>query len=99
MNRMTKGEQSAFQKMTGTTQGKWMNERGLIAGGEEAIEKLGDYFLNSKKKVDDAMGTIHGEYKNDMLDLMLEDSVRFAKETLSEGAERMSELQKKAKEV
>ena len=99
MNRLTKGEQSAFQKMTGTSQGQWMNERWLIVGWEEAIEKLGDYFLDSKKKVDDAMGTIQGNYKNDMLDLMLEDSVRFAKETLNEGLERISELQQKAKEI
>ena len=99
MNRLTKGEQSAFQKMTGTSQGQWMNERWLIVGWEEAIEKLGDYFLDSKKKVDDAMGTIQGNYKNDMLDLMLEDSVRFAKDTLNEGLERVSELQQKAKEI
>lgn len=99
MNRLTKGEQSAFQKMTGVSQGQWMNERWLIVGWEEAIEKLGDYFLDSKKKVDDAMGTIQGNYKNDMLDLMLEDSVRFAKETLNEGLERVSELQQKAKEI
>ena len=99
MNRLTKGEQSAFQKMTGVSQGQWMNERWLIIGWEEAIEKLGDYFLDSKKKVDDAMGTIQGNYKNDMLDLMLEDSVRFAKDTLNEGLERVSELQQKAKEI
>lgn len=99
MNRLTKGEQSAFQKMTGVSQGQWMNERWLIVGWEEAIEKLGDYFLDSKKKVDDAMGTIQGNYKNDMLDLMLEDSVRFAKDTLNEGLERVSELQQKAKEI
>lgn|GEM_PF-1969400 len=55
--------------------------------------------MDSKKKVDDAMGTIQGNYKNDMLDLMLEDSVRFAKDTLNEGLERVSELQQKAKEI
>ena len=27
INRLTKGEQSAFQKMTGASQGQWMNER------------------------------------------------------------------------
>ena len=55
--------------------------------------------MDSKKKVDDAMGTIQGNYKNDMLDLMLEDSVRFAKDTLNEGLERVRELQQKAKEI
>lgn len=99
MNRLTKGEQANFQKMTGISQGKWMNERGMVAGGEKAVDMLADYFIKSKNKVDEAMALVQGEYKNDMLTLMAKESADFAENTFSDGASRMKELSIKAEET
>lgn len=44
---------------------------------------LADYFLNSKNKVDEAMESIQGEYKNDMLTLMADEGAKFAEDTLT----------------
>lgn len=96
MNRLTKGEQAKFSSMVGESQGEWMNKRGIVAGGEDAVDQLANYFINNKKKVDEALLSIEGEYKNPFLDMMAKESAEFAENTLNKWAERMKELAQKA---
>ena len=83
MNRLTKGEQAKFSSMVGESQGEWMNKRGIVAGGEDAVDQLANYFINNKKKVDEALLSIEGEYKNPFLDMMAKESAEFAENTLN----------------
>lgn len=96
MNRLTKGEQAKFRSMVGESQGEWMNKRGIVAGGEDAVDQLANYFINNKKKVDEALLSIEGEYKNPFLDMMAKESAEFAENTLNKWAERMKGLAQKA---
>lgn len=96
MNRLTKGEQAKFSSMVGESQGEWMNKRGIVAGGEDAVDQLANYFINNKKKVDEALLSIEGEYKNPFLDMMAKESAEFAENTLNKWAERMKGLAQKA---
>ena len=96
MNRLTKWEQSKFKSMVWESQGEWMNNRGIVAGGESAVDQLAEYFVNSKKKVDEALQTIGGEYKNPYLDMMAKEASEFAENTLSKEAWRIKELAQKA---
>lgn len=96
MNRLTKGEQAKFSSMVGESQGEWMNKRGIVEGGEDAVDQLANYFINNKKKVDEALLSIEGEYKNPFLDMMAKESAEFAENTLNKWAERMKGLAQKA---
>lgn len=96
MNRLTKWEQSKFKSIVWESQGEWMNNRGIVAGGESAVDQLAEYFVNSKKKVDEALQTIEGEYKNPYLDMMAKEASEFAENTLSKEAWRIKELAQKA---
>jgi len=89
-NRMTKKQQENFKKMSWEDQWKWMNDRNI-----RTQEDLVDYFLESKKKVDDAMWKIEWQFTSKELTAVLDDSVDFAKKTENKDLGRLQELQTK----
>ena len=95
-NRMTKWQQQEFFKMTGQSQGKFMNDRWL-----KTYDDVAKHFTESKDKVDNAMWTIQWRFTSDELTKVIEGVdwmewvVDFAVETQNPLANRMIELAEK----
>ena len=99
MNRLTKSEQEKFKVMAWKDVWEWLNERWVVWDPAETITNLSDRFTNTKKQVDEWLSEIKGNYKTEALDMMLDDSIRFADNTRDTNLNRLKELQTKNKEV
>lgn len=99
MNRLTKPEQEKFKVMAWKDVWEWLNERWVVWDPAETITNLSDRFTNTKKQVDEWLSEIKGNYKTEALDMMLDDSIRFADNTRDTNLNRLKELQTKNKEV
>lgn len=89
MNRITKGEQQAFEAQQGVSMWERLRKRGIIEKPENTIEKLGEWFMKSKWEAEKWLDTIPGRYQNPMLEEMLKDVVRHSDETLNPEAMKM----------
>lgn len=99
MNRLTKLEQEKFKVMAWKEVWEWLNERWIVWDPTETITELSDRFINTKNQVDEWLSEIKGNYKTEALDMMLDDSIRFADNTRDTNLNRLKELQQKNKEL
>jgi hypothetical protein len=95
MNRLTKWEQEKFRNMAWKDVWEWLNERWIVDTPSNTVNKLWEYFINNKKKVDTWLEKIEWTFKNEDLNLMVDDSVRYAENTRNTWLKRMKELQQK----
>lgn len=95
MNRLTKGEQSQFVNMQGETVGQFLNNRWIVAWGDDAVSQLWAKFIESKAKADAWLEAIQWTFTNDKLWLMVDDAARFANDTLDPQTSRLMELKAK----
>ena len=94
INRMTKGQQEKFSKMSGgIDQGEFQNQRGL-----KNTEDLANYLTKNLEQVDQAMEAIQGRRKSPKLDVVVEDVLNYALDTEDPRVGRIQELYNKNKE-
>jgi hypothetical protein len=96
VNRINPTKRQEFRQMTGLPEEQWLRERGIIGTRETTVKQLTDNFQAIRKNVDEALEKIPGDYKDNRVTQVAQDSYEFAKNVESPEAGRMSELLKKA---
>lgn len=61
--RVTKGQQTKFEKTYGTSIGQYAVDRNLIGTQEQVVNDLANRFTTSIKAADDALATLPGKYQ------------------------------------
>jgi len=71
--RLTPSDANKFEKMTGKTHGKYLEETGNFGRPEEIIKKESEKFTQSLNQVDDELAKLPGRHKAAPLDMVLDD--------------------------
>ena len=84
--RIPKGEQVKFEKITGKSVGQFLDETGNYGTPDKIIEKLYNDFTKSKQTADDALETLQGTYRADVVKTALNELEGKVERTSSIGA-------------
>lgn len=84
--RVTKGQQSKFEKTYGTSIGQYAVDRGLIGTQEKVATDLATRFTTSMKAADDALASLPGKYKPEAIKTALDDLLEKKIATSAKGA-------------
>jgi len=97
VNKINPSKRKEFMAQQGVLPEQWLKDRGIISGREKTVTDLIENFQTMRKNVDEAIDKIPGNFRDQRITVVADESAQFAVATESKGAGRMSQLAEKAK--
>jgi hypothetical protein len=99
VNKINPSKRREFQIQQGVSEEKWLKDRGIVGTRETTVKELADRFQSLRQNVDEAIEKIPGQYRDERITGVAEESADFAKRIESSESGRITELAEKAKGV